>query len=474
MTDFAATIIGALTAPRTTRAKTAQSVMSEFDGDGDGKVTGQEFQKVFAILQRTEDLSGGHGGGRSANFHAAGVRPTIFECTLYPSFSRNFALSQYQAMDMLTTYDVNKDKVVTLDELSGVDSTPPTTTPPATDPATGDSETTPATDPVTDPDTDPVTDPITDPTTDPVTPPPPPPPTASERADALMALYDTTDKGYVTLEDIASAWILDPSLGDISQLANIVQAWDVDSDGKITRGEVLSVFTIMDTVDTLMAQMGQAPKDPASGTGPTIPLANVTDDQLAQLDLSRDMLNAWDTGKDGSLTRAELIEGLRALARQAAPPPPTAADYAKAMLASFDANKDGALGLEEFTQAVAADNMDAAAAKSAFDSWDANQDGSISGDELTSGVDAVRNATDLMANYDLARKGYFDITDLQRVLDATPSDGARPSAQEFMAAWDLDGDGHVTTQELVTGLMMQKQSQAEASTPETQTTLPSA
>ena len=472
MTDFASTIIGALAAPRTTRTKTAQTVMSEFDGDGDGKVTAQEFQKVFAILQRTDDLSGGHGGG-SASFHSAGVRPTIFDCTLYPSFSPNFALSQYQAMEMLGTYDTNKDRIVTLDELSGVVSAPPTKAPPSTDPATSD--------PGSNPTTDPVTDPVTDPTKDPGNPPPPPPPpsdepppSAAERTDALMALYDKANKGYVTLEDIASAWILDPSLGDISQLANIVQAWDVDSDGKITRGEVLSVFTIMDTVDTLMAQMGQAPKDPASGTGPTIPLANVTDDQLAQLDLSRDMLNAWDTGKDGSLTRAELIEGLRALARQAAPPPPTAADYAKAMLASFDANKDGALGLEEFTQAVAADNMDAAAAKSAFDSWDANQDGSISGDELTSGVDAVRNATDLMANYDLARKGYFDITDLQRVLDATPSDGARPSAQEFMAAWDLDGDGHVTTQELVTGLMMQKQSQAEASTPETQTTLPSA
>ena len=287
-----------------------------------------------------------------------------------------------------------------------------------------------------------------------------------------MAQYDKTNKGYVTLEDIASAWIQDPTLGDISQLANIVQAWDSNSDGKITRAEVLSVFSIMDTADTLMAQMGQPPQDPASGAAPKISLATITDEQLTQLDLSRDTLNAWDGNKDGALTRAELIEGLRALAQQAAPPPPTATDYAKAMLASFDANKDGALAFDEFANAVAPDNMDAAAARSAFDAWDANQDGSISLDELTSGVDAARSATDLMASYDLTNKGYFDITDLQRVLDATPADGARPSAQEFMAAWDLDGDGHVTTQELVTGLLLQKLPQPDASTPEPQTTLP--
>ena len=456
MTDFAATIIGALTASGATRTKYAQTAMSEFDADGDGKLTGQEFQKVFAILQRTEDLSGGHGAGQSAGFQTAGVRPTIFDCTLYPSFSKNFGLSQYQAAAMLGTFDKNKDNVVTLNELSGVASSPPATTPPTTDPTT---------------------DPVKDPTTDPVTPPPPPPPdqpppTAAERADALMAQYDKTNKGYVTLEDIASAWIQDPTLGDISQLANIVQAWDSNSDGKIMRAEVLSVFSIMDTADTLMAQMGQPPQDPASGAAPKISLATITDEQLTQLDLSRDTLNAWDGNKDGSLTRAELIEGLRALAQQADPPPPTAADYAKAMLASFDANKDGALGFDEFAQAVAPDNMDAAAARSAFDAWDANQDGSISLDELTSGVDAARSATDLMASYDLTNKGYFDITDLQRVLDATPADGARPSAQEFMAAWDLDGDGHVTTQELVTGLLLQKLPQPDASTPEQQTTLP--
>lgn len=448
MADFASNIIGALAASRTTRAKDAQTVLSEFDANGDGKVTGLEFQKVFAVLQRTQDMSGGHGAGQSAGFHATGVRPTIFECTLYPSFSKNFGLSQYQAVEMLGSFDKNKDKVVTLDELSGVDSSTPATNPPKTDP-----------------ETNPITDPVTPP-------PPPPPPSPAERADALMAQYDKTKKGYVTLEDIAGAWILDPSLGDVSQLANIVQAWDANSDGKIMRAEVLSVFTIMDTADAMLARMGEPPQNPASGAPPSISLAKVTDEQLTQLDISRDTLNSWDANKNGALTRAELIDGLRALGLQAAPPPPGAADYAQALLASFDANKDGALGFDEFSQAVAPDKMDATAARSAFDAWDANQDGSISIDELTSGVDAARSATELMANYDLANKGYFDITDLQRVLDATPAEGARPTAEEFMAAWDLDGDGHVTTQEVVTGLLLQKQTSSQAAPPATETTLP--
>ena len=454
MTDFAANIISALTASSADRAKSAQMIVSEVDTDGDGKLSGQEFQKVFAVLQRTEQLSGAQGAGRGTGFTSGGVRPTIFDCTLYPSFSTNYALSQYQSVEMLTAFDKNNDKIVTLDELSGAATTPTT---PVTDPTT----TTPTTDPTTDPATNPTPAPSPDPT----------PQTATERADALMTQYDTANKGYVTLEDIAGAWVNDPTLGDISQLANVVQAWDTNSDGKITRDEVLSVFTIMDTADAMLAQMGQTTQDAASGSTPSIALANVTDAQLTQLDISRDTFTSWDADKDGLLTRPEIIDGLRALAQQAAPTP-TAQDYAQAMLKSFDANSDGALNFDEFQQAVAPDNMDAAAAKSSFDAWDANHDGAVSADELTSGIDAAQSATKIMASYDLTNKGYFDIADLQRVLDAAPDQSTRASAADIMAVWDLDGDGHVTTQEIVSQLLAQKQAQSNATTPATDTTLP--
>ena len=454
MTDFASKILAVLTSSSGDRAKSAKLVASEVDADGDGKLTGQEFQRVFAVLQRTEDLAGPQASGESG-FRSAGVRPTIFECTLYPTFSKNYALSQYQTMKMLSALDKDNDKVITLDELSGTAgaSTPPTTDPTATTPGDGAA-----------------TDPTSGSTTSPPEPAPPPPPPA-ERADALMAQYDVAKKGYVTVEDIAAAWIEKPELGDLSELANIVEAWDANNDGKITRQEIVSIFTVMDTADVMLAQMGEAPRDAEDGAERVINLAHVTDAQLAQIDVSRDGLASWDFNGDGALTRAELIDGLRALARQTAPTP-TAADYAQAMLSSFDANKDGALSLDEFEQAVAKD-MDAAAAKNSFDGWDVNQDGSISAEELVSGVDAAQRATQIMQSYDLDEKGYFNLADLQRVLDESADKDTRASASEIMAVWDLDGDGRVTAQDVVNQLLLQKAAQQDGATTGSDTSLPS-
>ncbi len=458
MTDFAANIIASLSASSGDRAKTAKMIASEVDSDGDGKLTGEEFQRIFAVLQRTEQLVGG-GAGQSTGFSSAGVRPTIFECTLYPSFSRNYALSQYQSMEMMTAFDKDGDKAISLDELSGAGSSSTTTPTDGSTTSPTDGSTTPTDEAAPDPAT---TDPATTTPTDTAE----PPQTPAERADALMAQYDATNKGYVTLEDIASAWVNDPTLGDVSQLANTVQAWDANGDGKITRTEIEQLFTMMDTADAMLAQMGQA----AQGGEATITLANVTDEQIAQIEATRDTLASWDANKDGALTRAEIIDGLRALSQQNAPTP-TAADYAQAMLASFDANKDDVLDLDEFENAVAQD-MDAATAESSFDAWDVNHDGAISVDELTSGVDAIQQATQIMQGYDLDSKGYFDIADLQRVLDASSDKESRASAADIMAVWDLDGDGRVTTQEVVNQLLLQKAAQSSDATTGADTSLP--
>jgi Ca2+-binding EF-hand superfamily protein len=81
---------------------------------------------------------------------------------------------------------------------------------------------------------------------------------------------------------------------------------------------------------------------------------------------------------------------------------------------------------------------------------------------LTRGVDAARRASDLMAGYDPDKNGAFDIADIQRVLDETSDQTEQATAAELMAVWDLDGDGQVTTQEVVSGLMLQDQLKAEA------------
>jgi Ca2+-binding EF-hand superfamily protein len=213
----------------------------------------------------------------------------------------------------------------------------------------------------------------------------------------------------------------------------------------------------------LLGQLGQGAQDSDPAAPPAaIKIADVSDDQLTQLGVTRDDLNAWDANRDGALTRPELVEGLRALTLQQAPPTPGAQDYARAMLANFDTDESGALGLDEFGQAVAGSSMDASAVQDSFDAWDANHDGAIDAAELTRGVDAARRASDLMAGYDLTNKGSFDIADVQRVLDASPDQTGQATAAELMAVWDLDGDGQVTTQEVVSGLMLQDQLKAEA------------
>jgi Ca2+-binding EF-hand superfamily protein len=132
----------------------------------------------------------------------------------------------------------------------------------------------------------------------------------------------------------------------------------------------------MDAADALLGQMGQGAQDPAAPPA-AIKIAEVTDDQLTQLGVTRDDLNAWDANQDGALTRPELVEGLRALTLQQAPPTPGAQDYARAMLANFDTDESGALGLDEFGQAVAGSSMDASAVQDSFDAWDANHYGAI-------------------------------------------------------------------------------------------------
>ena len=437
VSDFAINLINALGPSATNRDEAARAALKEFDANGDGTVSSQEFQKVFAVMQREEQLSGKQGTGEASSFRAAGVRPTIFACTLYPSFSKNYALSQYQATEMLAAFDKNADQQVTLDELKGVTPTPPTpTTPvdpaPGTDGSTGTTDTTGSTD----------------------TPPPPdtPPPTPAERADALMAAYDTTKKGYVTLSDIASAWINDPTLGDISQLANTVQAWDASGDGQITRAELVLGFTVMDAADGLLVQLAQPPataEDPVA-----IQLSSLNDADLPPLGVTREMLTSWDANKDGAVTREELVTGLRALSLQ--PAPPTAEQVAQTLLKNYDANGDSGLTFDEFQKALAGSSMDANASQGSFDSWDLDKDGSISAAELTSGVDTAQKATDLVASYDLAKKGYFDIADLQAAIDASPDNATSAPAADILAAWDANGDGKVTAQDIINVLQLQK------------------
>ena len=421
--DFAINLINSLTASPANRDDAARAALKDYDANTDGKISSQEFQKIFAVMQREEQLGGKHGTGESSTFRAAGVRPTIFECTLYPSFSKNYALSQYQAGEMLGGLDKNGDKQVSLDELRGISATPATdtTTPTDTTLPTDNTEDT----------TQPPADPL--------------PPTPDERADGLMAEYDKTGKGYVTLADITSAWVLNPALGDISQLANTMVAWDTSGDGQITRAELVQGFTIMDAADALLIHLAKPPATPDDPVA--IQLNEVSDVDLHPFELTRDQLTTWDTNADGAVTREELVIGLRALSLEAASPTP--AQYAQALLDQYDISRDSALAFDEFQKAFAEASTDQSASQSTFDSWDLNKDGAISASELTDGIDTAQQAKALVAKYDIGAKGYFDVTDLQAAIDASPQDATGATAQEMLAAWDLDGNGKVTAQDII-------------------------
>ena len=660
MSDFASNLINALKSSAANRDQMARTALKEFDANADGKISGQEFQKVFAVMQREADLSGNHGAGQNSTFRAGGVRPTIFECTLYPTFSRNYRLSLYQTTQMLGAFDKDADNLVSLNELKGV--VPTATAPVLTTPSaatnqlkptiTGTAEAggaitlydgdtslgttvassagawsftpdtdlteaahtitatvrnaagiiSPASTPITltidrtapdrpvmtsgsgftnktmpiikgaaeagsavtvyDGDTSlgttvasstgewtltpslaltqadhnitakardaagnlsdisrsitltvdttapdgPVlttlgettknTMPTIEGETEPdgivtvydgdaslgtvvaspdgtwsFTPTTPldlgdhsitarsrdyagnvspasaaitltvVPLTPEERADALLAAYGGTEKGYVDIADILNAWINNASQGDITELANTMQAWDTNGDGKITRKEMVTNFKVMDAADGLLLDFAKAPATPNDPVA--IRLPDVTDADLQPLGLTHDLLASWDLDQNGALTRAELLMGLRPLIDR----PPTAAEVAQAMLTQYDADHNHGLSLDEFQNALGGA---ANASQGDFESWDLNKDQSISLDEITTGVDAIQKARDFVALYARSNQDYFDVTDIQAAINASPNKDKMAPAEEILAAWDMDNDGKVTIQEVMT------------------------
>jgi Ca2+-binding EF-hand superfamily protein len=265
--------------------------------------------------------------------------------------------------------------------------------------------------------------------------------TPEERADALLGNYGGTEKGYVEIADILNAWINNPSQGDVRELANTMQAWDADGDGKITRKEIVTNFKVMDAADGLLLSFAKAPSAPTDPVA--IRLDDVTDADLQPLGLTHELLASWDLDENDAVTRAELIIGLQPLIDR----PPTAAEIAQAMLNQYDADHNNALSLNEFQNALGGA---ANASQGDFDSWDLNKDQSISLDEIATGVDAIQKASDFVAQYARSNHDYFDITDIQAAINASPNKDKMAPAEEILAAWDMDGDGKVTIQEVMT------------------------
>lgn len=408
VTNFSATILQTLGSAGTRRTDYARQCVAEFDRNGDGSVSALEFQHVFASLQRIEDLA----GGATTSFVSSGCRPTLFEATLFPSYSNAYAASAYQATAMLAELDHDGDNAVALEEWTAEKTTTDTNPPEPETPAS--------------------------------------PPTPDERATDLLAAYDLTGKGYITIDDVVSKWLADPSLGNIANAGTAIEAWDSDGDGKVTREDIVAAYEIMDAADTVVGALGDAQAH-------QIDLAALDPAKLASLELTEAQLGEWDADGNGTLTRNEVIDGLKLLRLKTAADAET--DAFRQLVAKFDANASGAIDRNELAAALGTVALDDAALDATFAAWDSNRDNAIDAPELQTGYQAIKDAQAVVAAYDIDGKGYFDEADLQRAIDENGSAEGQASAHDILLAWDRDGDGKVSVQDVLT----MKQAMAVAS-----------
>jgi Ca2+-binding EF-hand superfamily protein len=410
MTDFAANFLKMIQPGVARRDSVIAQARKEFDRNGDGAIGAGEFQRVFAAVHLQEGQRAS-GGGFHLQPTSFSLRPTLFDCTLFPSYGRNYAVSMYQAQTALTALDADANGSVSEAELFAFGA------------------------PKEEPENDPNTQ--------------TPTLTVAERADALMAQYDIGAKGYVVIDDVVSVWLANPELGSIADAGNVIATWDADGDGKITRSEVERGFLAMDAADALIAQFG--------GGTDAVSL-DATDALVSALGLAADLVKSWDRDGDMRLSRQDLIAGMRAATAPFDIDKTPAADIAAALLARYDMDASHAITLGEFEKLMGDFDSSIGDASAYFTDWDEDADGAITAAELTSGIDMIQNARKIVADYDLAGKGWFDATDIQAALDQAPAgaqgeDGPAASAADIMAWWDADGDGKVGVREVIAGLL---------------------
>lgn len=429
MVDFASNILRMLAPGQAGGAAFAQKAFREFDKDGDGAIAASEFLTVFASLEITRDRAPPGANSMAPSYY---MRPTIFEVTLFPSYSRNYAISLYQAQAMLGALDADGDKSVSLEEITEFATPTAGPTPPA--PAE---------------DAEPADEPA---------------PTPQQRAADLMAQYDLQKKGYIDVGDVVSVWLANPELGAIADAGNVIEAWDIDRDGAVTLDELERGFAAMDAADEVLARFGDAQGFLS---------LNLNAEAIAELGAPQEILASWDKNGDALLSRRELVEGLRERLTPDGLYEPDAQTIAAAVLAKYDLDGSGGVNQEEFAQLIADFGIAAEETSAYFADWDDDGDGAVTSEELRAGIDMIQQARKIVSDYDVAGKGWFDVNDIQAAIDSNPPEPGAPTATEIMNWWDLNGDGKVDVRELITGLYAggsvkdapETQAEAEAQAP---------
>ncbi len=406
------------------RAATAAKIFGVLDPKNTGNIQKSDFLQLYSLL----------GGGQSAaETDSFGITATSYNVapTTYQSVAASFVAPELflqtssaatlHASNVFGTLDTDKSGILSKAEFMaglGVPAPPPdpTTKTPITD--TPDTTSSSASDAL-----------VAD---------------ATAQADKALALFDTGGKGYFDEADVVAAFTADPALGDPSTASQTVSAWDDDGDGKVTSDELISGYTTMNLADSLMNQL-----DP-TGLG-YIETAQLNSVSLPSLPNAAATIAAWDTDKNGQVSRQEVIDGFHALKSAASAVKPST-DDPNALFSSYDTNSDDAIELSEITAATGNDPANTTDPATTLNAWDSNKDGSVSLTEFTDGLAMIKQATGIIAQYDTAGKGYFDQADLQASLDSGATIISGATVESMMAFWDSNGDGKVTVPEVLAGL----------------------
>ena len=278
---------------------------------------------------------------------------------------------------------------------------------------------------------------------------------AQAQASTMLGQYDTSDKGYITQNDIVNAFTNNPSLGDPTQASNIMATFDLDNNGQLSSDELVvggALQTLVSEISTIL--------DP-SGTG-SIAVASIASNTNTALPFSATTLASWDANGDGTLSQAELVQGIykevqntiaqydtagkgyfneadvqSALAKT---PPSDPSITSASVMAQWDVGNTGQVTPSDMLASLVADTTN----QSIANATPAN---------VTVYQQALSSANAMLSTYDTTGKGYIDQNDIAAACITDPALGDPAQAGSIIKAWDATGNGQLTSDQLVSGLI---------------------
>ena len=387
-------------------ASQAQSVISQFDVNGDGQVTKQELVTGYQQMDIASNLLGAYdpnGAGyidlTSATAQIAGVSPSLAAMLKSWDSDNNGQLTNAELISGIQASSMSLSEMSAL--VSSVN--------------------------------------------------------ASVEAQTSMSKYDTANKGYIVAADLTSASSGNQSSADLTAAQNAIAAWDENGNGQVNLGEMINGQQVTDVANQILSQF-----DPGQQGYIDLSAAGVSAMSAAPNFVN--LLKSWDADNNGELTQQEIMNGLQTsnvkyqiqAKQQNASTSTDAASQAVSLLSAVDTNYDGQINLGEFLNFAGSDASISSDPISTFNAWDTNKDGYLTLDELQTGIQTIQQAQSIVSQYDTSGKGYFDAADLEAALSSADptqsSTDVAAQAQQIMNFWDADANGKVTVQEVIQGV----------------------